>query len=255
MDKKKGLIALAGLAFLAIVFFVLKKLKTKKVETGSTKYIDGLPDAKKENAKIFLDTMKQKGITNPFTQAAIMAVISKESEFMPKSENLNYTSAQMQKVFGLKKETADKLVGNQEAIGNAVYGDKGGNGPNEGYKYRGRGLNQITFKETYSRIGKQIGQDLVSNPDLLNNIHVASAAAIQFFQNGIDAGKALGKLSQYNSTGMNDFKSVKDALGAVYNINTGWGSSKAKIVADVTGGLKKATERVGDIYNYIKTVS
>jgi predicted chitinase len=47
----------------------------------------------------------------------------------------------------LSEAELTKLKSNDEAFFNAVYGlAKYGQTANEGYKYRGRGLNQITFK-------------------------------------------------------------------------------------------------------------
>ncbi len=43
------------------------------------------------------------------------------------------------------------LKANPEAFFNQVYGERGGNGLNDGFKYRGRGFNQLTFKNNYRR--------------------------------------------------------------------------------------------------------
>lgn len=67
-----------------------------------------------------------------------------------------------------------------KAIFNKTYGGRlGNNSVGDGYKYRGRGIFQITGKDAYSEYGKQVGLDLVANPDLAsipsNSIKLAIA--------------------------------------------------------------------------------
>lgn len=218
-------------------------------------YLDTLSPQAKANASTLVAQMKSRGITSPFTHAAVLAVVSKESGFIPKSENLNYTSAQMQKVFGLDAATANSLVGDQKKIGDYVYGPKRkptlGNGEGEGFKYRGRGYNQLTGKANYKKYGALIGIDLVDNPDKLNEPKIAADVAIEFFKNGIKSLATLGKLAQYNATNINDFKSAKDSLGAIYHVNAGTGHTAAHINADVTGGKAKADARLDDILKFV----
>ncbi|MEK6882103.1 MAG: hypothetical protein AABY22_20975 [Nanoarchaeota archaeon] len=174
-------------------------------------------------------------------------------------ENLNYTAANLTKIFGIPPATAITLVGDQKKIGDYVYGPiknpSLGNGHGEGYKYRGAGFNQLTGKANYKKYGTLVGVDLVSNPEKINDVKVASDVVIEFFKNGITSLKNLGKLSQYNATNINDFKSAKDSLDAIYHINAGTGSTKAKLDADVTGGRAKARERLNDIVGFVNNIS
>jgi putative chitinase len=68
-----------------------------------------------------------------------------------------------------------------ESIANVVYANRMGNGSIEsgdGWKYRGRGLKQLTGKDNASRCGKALGVDLVSHPEfLLQPVFAAKSAA------------------------------------------------------------------------------
>ena len=168
-------------------------------------YLDTLSQQQKNNISIIKDEAKKSGITNPYSIAAILSIVSKESSFIPQSENLNYTAERLQKVFNLSSAKANEIAGKPEAIGNAVYGGRYETPSNEGYKYRGRGYNQLTFKGNYDTYGKLIGENLVANPDKVNDPKIAAKVLIAFNKKGIDSLKSKGKLSSYNSTGINDF--------------------------------------------------
>ena len=65
---------------------------------------------------------------------------------------------------------------NPEALAEAVYGanssrgkELGNTDPGDGFKYRGRGYIQLTGKANYAAASKAIGEDLVQNPDLVND--------------------------------------------------------------------------------------
>jgi putative chitinase len=110
------------------------------------------------------------------------------------SENLNYSAdriRQMGRASGpgthwyAVAQRADELEHNPEALGNALYANRGGNGDEEsgdGYKYRGRGPIQITFKNSYIDIGNLIGEDLESTPELLEQPHFALQATIAWWE-------------------------------------------------------------------------
>lgn len=71
-----------------------------------------------------------------------------------------------------------------EALANVVYASRMGNGPTEsgeGWKYRGRGLKQLTGKDNYTRCAKALGVDLVANPDLVIQPEFAARSAAWFW--------------------------------------------------------------------------
>ncbi|BCG73357.1 hypothetical protein MesoLj113a_45150 [Mesorhizobium sp. 113-1-2] len=79
-------------------------------------------------------------------------------------ENLNYTSAErLVEIFPSKFATvaaAEPYVGKPEAIGNRVYADRLGNGDEssgDGWRFRGRGLIQITGRDEYKELGDILG--------------------------------------------------------------------------------------------------
>lgn len=71
-----------------------------------------------------------------------------------------------------------------ESIANVVYAARMGNGPIEsgdGWKFRGRGLKQLTGKTNYTKCGEGLGLDLLSKPDLLLQPQYAALSAVWFW--------------------------------------------------------------------------
>jgi len=130
------------------------------------------------NIPAIRQALTKYGLVNLKLQNAILAVVGKESQFKPQSENLNYTTAKRLKAVysRIPDNLINSLLKNPIALGNYVYGGSYGTPANEGFLYRGRGLNQITYKNQYKTIGKALGIDLIQNPDLLNKLEYAAAA-------------------------------------------------------------------------------
>lgn len=211
-------------------------------------YFDTLTTQQKANIAYIIQQMKVKGITNKYTQAAILAVSSKESSFIPQEEKsyANTDNARIRKVFGerVPKDDAalDKLKADPSAFFNKVYSNRYGNGPTEGYLYRGRGFNQLTFKGNYQKIKDLIGIDIVRNPEMMNQVSVATLALLAYFMDKVkNAPTEL--LAHYNTTDINGFKTLLEAVKCIYHANAGWGKPISALEADPTGGRKKAIER------------
>ena len=73
----------------------------------------------------------------------------------------------------------------------------------EGWKYRGRGLKQLTGKDNYARCGNSLGLDLIGNPDLLLEPLAAARSAGWFWKaNALstfaDAGDIKGMTKKIN---------------------------------------------------------
>jgi predicted chitinase len=148
----------------------------------------------KENISLLISSMTDKGITDPLTQIGILSVISKECNFKPKSEVPYDTTSnsRIKEVFGsrvssLSDSELDALKSKPKDFFNLVYANIIGNGPvssGDGYLYRGRGFNQLTGRANYKNYGKEIGKDLVGNPDLVNDPKVAAEIAVAFATKG-----------------------------------------------------------------------
>ncbi|WP_105583254.1 glycoside hydrolase family 19 protein, partial [Cronobacter sakazakii] len=127
-----------------------------------------------------VEAMNTYGIDTPKRQAHFIGQIGTESGgFQSVQESLNYSVAGLA-IFGsrltaaqreqLGRKPGEKALSpeRQAAIANIVYGGRFGNNLNgDGWKYRGRGLKQITFKANYEECGKALGLNLVDSPDLL----------------------------------------------------------------------------------------
>lgn len=105
--------------------------------------------------------MKEFGIIKPEDQAMFIAQSGHESAgFSALVESFNYTPAALLTTFGrritnyqaymLGRDKEKGQVANQPAIANLVYSNRLGNkASGDGWKYRGRGLIQITGLDNY----------------------------------------------------------------------------------------------------------
>lgn len=134
-------------------------------------------------------------ISTPLRQAHFLAQTGHESAgFLKVEEGLNYSENALTAMFG-KRITAEQAraygrnamhPANQKMIASIIYANRNGNGDinsGDGYRYRGRGLIQITGKANYEALVKQLGADVVENPDLLLGYRFAAMSAAAWWKN------------------------------------------------------------------------
>lgn len=135
------------------------------------------------------DTAKKFNITNNLRLAHFLAQCGHESGgFKAVSENLNYSADGLKKIFGkyFPGNLNESYARQPEKIASRVYGSRMGNGDEsskEGYKFRGRGYIQLTGKSNYTNFTKFIGEDCITNPDLVSTKYPLASAAFFFDSN------------------------------------------------------------------------
>lgn len=135
------------------------------------------------------DSAKKFNISNPLRLAHFLAQCGHESAgFKAVQENLNYSADGLKKIFPkyFPGNLAEGYARNPEKIASKVYGSRMGNGDEttkEGFKFRGRGYIQLTGKDNYTRFAQFIGEDTVSNPDLVATKYPLASAAFFFDSN------------------------------------------------------------------------
>lgn len=240
------------------------ELKDVGISPVNGQVISTVPGDKGKNIQALIDAMKRQGITNPYTQIAILGVIGKETGFIPKNE-IGYgttSNKRIRKIFGsrvkdLSDAELDAIKKDDVKFFDRVYGpgdptgksqQYGNSQPGDGYKYRGRGFNGITFKSGYAKIQGLLDKmgklekkvDIVNNPDSLNELEVAAEAAVLYF---LSTAKSPMMYQKYGVKDINGFKDQETALKAMTNANAGWGND---ITSDYLGSLDKARQQASN---------
>lgn len=152
-----------------------------------------IPDmnwARAESYLPYLNTvLPEFEINTPLRKAHFLAQLAHESGGLKYlEENLNYSAQGLRSVFGKyfkTTEIAEEYARKPEKIANRVYANRMGNGDEQsgdGWKYRGRGLIQLTGKSNYQRFAVDYSIDCVNNPDLLLGPKTALISACWFWK-------------------------------------------------------------------------
>ena len=134
-----------------------------------------------------IDKMVELGVTDPIAQVGMLAVIGKETHFKNKKERgyQNTSNSRIRSIFSRTRNMSDSqldsLKRDYDKFFNFVYNGRiGNNNTDDGSKYVGRGFNQLTGKSNYEKYGREVGKDLVSNPDVMLDDDVAAEVAVKF---------------------------------------------------------------------------
>jgi putative chitinase len=135
----------------------------------------------------------ENGINSDKEMAEFCAQCAHESAgFRRLIENLNYSAEGLARTWPSRYANADKspnelahrIARNPEQIANHTYSNRLGNGSPEsgdGWKYRGRGIIQLTGKSNYQAAQDALGINCVDNPDTVGGIQCAARVAVWFW--------------------------------------------------------------------------
>jgi putative chitinase len=136
----------------------------------------GIPSAQAQSFAAPLQAACDRfSIDTPGRMAAFVAQCAHESSnFTALEEGLFYRSAdRICKIFPSRVANvaaAQALVGNPQALADCVYAGRNGNGDEasgDGYRFRGRGLIQLTGRANYERAANALARDYIADPDLV----------------------------------------------------------------------------------------
>ena len=154
-------------------------------------------------------------IDTPVRQAAFLAQIGHESGgLMVTEENMNYSAKGLRATWPNRftESDAERYARKPEWIGNRAYQGRMGNGDEasgDGYRYRGRGLIQLTGKDDYRECGEALGLDLLGCPELLNEpANAAMSAGWEWDRSKLNAVADSGdfeKLTRIINGGLNGY--------------------------------------------------
>jgi len=155
--------------------------------------------------------MAEFSIDNTARQAMFIAQCAHESgNFTTVEENLNYSADGLTKIFSKYFRDVDpnEYAHNPAKIANRVYANRMGNGDEssgDGYRFRGRGLIQLTGKSNYQACSAALNVDLIASPDYLETAEGASRSAAWFWAHN----------------NLNQFADADDIVGCTKRVNGG----------------------------------
>ena len=135
------------------------------------------------------ETFARFNLTTNNQKAMFIGQCSHESgNFRLLQENLNYKAATLMKLWPKRfpsLEFAKQYEKNPKKIANSVYASRMGNrdeASGDGYRFRGKGLVQLTGHSNHFHAGKALGVDFVMQPDLVATPKYAALTAGWFWE-------------------------------------------------------------------------
>ena len=138
--------------------------------------------------------------------AAFLAQIAHESQELNRLvENLNYSAAALMSTWPKRFPTladAEPYARQPERIANRAYANRLGNGAEQsgdGWRYRGRGIIQVTGRGNYHEIGAALALPLDVQPELLEQPANAALSASWFWKSHL-----LNPLADHQTNDIDD---------------------------------------------------
>lgn len=166
------------------------------------------------NANLMAEAMEagrvEAGLTTPGRVAHFIAQVAHESGGLTRlEESLSYSAERLMVVWPSRFPTmavAQQYARSPAALAEKVYGGRMGNiKPGDGYKFRGRGLIQLTGRDNYTMAAKYSGLPLVDHPEMAAEPANAARIAMGFWK----------------SAGLNDEADRDDIVSITKVINGG----------------------------------
>lgn len=167
--------------------------------------------------------MRSQGLITPHRIAMFIGQCSEETGgFTVYSEDLNYRAARLLAVFPSHFTAAEaaEYAGSPIAIANRIYANRYGNGDEvsgDGWRFRGGGWLQVTFRDTYTALGKSVGMSPEAASDWARTSSTGAAASACWYWG-------------YHG-GLNELADAWDIAGVTKKINGGLINLETRIAA------------------------
>lgn len=171
--------------------------------------------------------LEEAGITTKEQVAMFLAQCGHETGgFTRFTENLNYSAERLLAVFPKYFKTradAEKVARRPQEIANIVYANRMGNGDSksgDGWKYRGRGLIQLTGRQNYVKFTNYIKKpELLEKPDEFNTIHYYIQMAIWYWKvNALETISNIETVTRRINGGLNGIEDRKKLFKQIMDI-------------------------------------
>ena len=202
------------------------------------------------------------GINTPQRIAGFISQCAHESrDFTRLEENLNYSESALNRVFGRYfgegKRNAAEYARNPEKIANYVYMDEyrskrgalGNTQDGDGWRFRGKGMKQVTGRNNFTAFGKAFGKTAEEAADWAETKEGALASALWF----------------WDTNNLNEIADTGDVVKLTKRINGGdiglsdrqsrYNTAMQALTGDMPSRAQfSGTVRIGDRGNNVKLV-